>query len=132
MLGFASLSDLAMINERFIAIKHPLSYETVVTKSRLVCLSALLWMIVISLTVPFPFVDDNEIFFIVDIPVISLCLSTVFFCRVVLFYETRRHEKQIATQQISLEAREKFLKEKKTCKVTATVLFFLILCFFCL
>ena len=130
VLGFASLSHLAMINvERFIAIKHPLSYETIVTKNRLVCLSALLWVMVISLTVPFPFVDNNEIFFIADINVISLCLATVFFCQVVLFYETRRHEKQIATQQVSLEAREKFLKEKKAFKVTATVLFFLILCF---
>ncbi|CAH3163440.1 unnamed protein product, partial [Porites evermanni] len=130
MLGFASLSHLAMINvERFIAIKHPLSYETIVTKNRLVCLSALLWMLVISLTVPFPFVDNKEIFLIADIHVISLCLTTVFFCQVVLFYETRRHEKRIATQQVSLEAREKFLKEKKAFKVTATVLFFLILCF---
>ena len=130
MLGFASLSHLAMINvERFIAIKHPLSYETIVTKNRLVCLSALLWMLVISLTMPFPFVDNKEIFLIADIHVISLCLTTVFFCQVVLFYETRRHEKQIATQQVSLEAREKFLKEKKAFKVTATVLFFLILCF---
>jgi len=130
VLGFASLSHLAMINvERFIAIKLPLSYETIVTKNRLVCLSALLWMIVISLTVPFPFVDNNEIFFIADIHVISLCLTTVFFCQVVLFYETRRHEKRIAIQQVSLEAREKFLKEKKALKVTATVMVFLILCF---
>ena len=130
MLGFASLSHLAMINvERFIAIKHPLSYETIVTKNRLVCLSALLWMLVISLTVPFPFVDNKEIFLIADIHVISLCLTTVFFCQVVLFYETRRHEKRIATQQVSLEPREKFLKEKKAFKVTATVMVFLILCF---
>ena len=130
MLGFASLSHLAMINvERFIAIKHPLSYETIVTKNRLVCLSALLWVMVMSLTVPFPFVDNKEIFLIADIHLISLCLTTVFFCQVVLFYETRRHEKRIATQQVSLEAREKFLKEKKAFKVTATVLFFLILCF---
>ena len=130
MLGFASLSHLAMINvERFIAIKHPLNYETIVTKNRLVCFSALLWMLVISLTVPFPFVDNKEIFLIADIHVISLCLTTVFFCQVVLFYETRRHEKRIATQQVSLEPREKFLKEKKAFKVTATVMVFLILCF---
>ena len=130
VLGFASLSHVAMINvERFIAIKHPLSYEIIVTKNRLVCLSALLWMIVISLTVPFPFVDNKQIFFIADIHVISLCLTTVIFCQVVLFYETRRHEKRIATQQVSLEAREKFLKEKKAFKVTATVMVFLILCF---
>ena len=37
--------------------------------------------------------------------------------------------KQIVTHQVSLEARDKFLKERKTFKVTATVLLFLILCY---
>ena len=42
-----------------------------------------------------------------------LCISTIFFCQVVLYFETRRHEKEIATQQVSVEAREKFITEKK-------------------
>ena len=51
----------------------------------------------------------------------------IIFCQVTLYCETRRQEKQIAAQQVSLEARQKFLKEKKALKVTTTVLFFLIL-----
>lgn len=46
-----------------------------------------------------------------------------------LYYETIRHKKQIANQQVSLEANEKFLKEKKAFKLTATVLFSLIVCY---
>ena len=42
-----------------------------------------------------------------------LCIATIFFCQVVLYFETRRHEKEIATQQVSVEVREKFVKEKK-------------------
>ena len=41
--------------------------------------------------------------------------------------EARRHEKEIASQQVSIEARQKFLKEKKAFKVTTTVVVFLLL-----
>jgi len=44
------------------------------------------------------------------------------YCQVVIYNETRRHEKQIAAQQVSVETRQKFLKEKKVFKVTAIVL----------
>ena len=65
VLGIASLSHLAMMNvERYIAIKHPLQYETVVTQNRLTCLSVLLWITVILLTVPLSFVDNKNITFI--------------------------------------------------------------------
>ena len=54
VLGIASLSHLAMMNvERYIAIKHPLQYETIVTENRLTFLSVLLWITVILLTVPY-------------------------------------------------------------------------------
>ena len=42
-----------------------------------------------------------------------LCMATIFYCQIVLYYETRRHKKEIDAQQVSLEAREKFLKQKK-------------------
>ena len=61
-----------------------------------------------------------------------LCMATIFYCQIVLCYETRRHKKEIAAQKVSLEAREKFLKEKKAFKLTTTVLFFLILCYLAL
>ena len=58
MLGIASLSHLAMVNlERYITIKHALRYETIVTEKRLTCLSALLWIILLTITVPLSFID---------------------------------------------------------------------------
>ena len=42
-----------------------------------------------------------------------LSIATIFFCQVVLYFETRRHEKEIVSQQVSVEAREKFITEKK-------------------
>lgn len=127
VLGNLTLSHLAMVHvERYIAIKHSLQYETIVTEDRLVCFSALFWIILLPLIVPFSFLGDKIISIIVDVIIISLFITTVFVCQVVLYYETSRHKKQIATQQVSLETREKFLRENKAFKLTATVLFCLI------
>ena len=65
----------------------------------------------------------------------NICLTTlriasIFSCRVVLYYETQRHKKKIAGQQVSVEAREKFLREKKGFTLTTIVIFCLIICYF--
>ena len=53
VLGVASLFHLAMVNvERYIAIKHSLKYETLVTETRLITVSAVLWIITILLQLP--------------------------------------------------------------------------------
>ena len=70
--------------------------------------------------------DDNN-YVIVDTGIMFLCIATIFSCQVVLYFETRRHEKEIVSQQVSVEAREKFITEKKAIKLTTTLLFFLML-----
>ena len=109
VLGIASLFHLAMMYvERYTAIKHSLRYEIIVTEARLIGVSALLWTI--TLLSKF-FTSSNYVNF--GIGLTSLCIATIFVCQVVLCFETRRHEKEIASQQVSVEVREKFLKEKK-------------------
>ena len=123
VLGIASLFHLAMMYvERYIAIKHSLRYEPTVTEARLIGVSALLWTI--TLLSKFS-TSSNYVKF--DIGLTSLCIATIFVCQVVLCFETRRHEKEIASQQVSVEAREKFLKEKKALKLTTTVIFCIII-----
>ena len=125
LLGIASLLHLAIVNaERYIAIKHSLRYEIIVTEARLIGVSALLWTITLLLT----FLTGNN-YVQYDIGLTSLCIASIFSCQVVLYYETRRHEKKIALQQVSVEAREKFLREKKALKQTTTVIFCLIICY---
>ena len=125
LLTIASLLHLAIVNvERYIAIKHSLRYEIIVTEARLIGVSALLWTITLLLT----FLPGNN-YVQYDIGLTSLCIASIFSCQVVLYYETRRHEKKIALQQVSVEAREKFLREKKALKQTTTVIFFLIICY---
>ena len=118
-----------MVNlERYIAIKHALRYETIVTEKRLTCLSALLWIILLTITVSLSFFDENT-YLKVDTITLSLCITTIIFCQVVLYHETRRHQKEIAAGQFSMEAREKFLREKKAFILTTMILFSLILCY---
>ena len=132
VLGVAKLFHLAMMNvERYNAINQSLRYETLVTETRLIGVSAVLWIITIllQLTMPADSIDnDDNNYVIIDTGIMFLCIATIFFCQVVLYFDTRRHEKEIATQQVSVEVREKFVKEKKAqFKLTTTTLFFLML-----
>ena len=120
----ASLFHIILVNaEKYIAIRHPLQYETMVTEARLIGLSALLWIIPAANI-------DGQANAQVDGSVGLLSIGIISFCQVMIYVETHRQKKKIAAQQVSLEAKEKFLKQKKTFKVTVTVLCFLILCFF--
>ena len=63
VLGVASLFHLAMVYvERYIAIRHSLRYETLVTETRLIGVSAVLWIITIllQLIVPADSIDNND------------------------------------------------------------------------
>ena len=111
--------------ERYIAIKHSFAHITMITKARLLSSSAFLWIASLLLTVPLATIDNNMYLTVSNIS-LAICMAVTIFCQVMLYFETRRHEKQIAIQQVSVEGRQNFLKEKKAFKVTTTVLFFLL------
>ena len=127
VLGTASLFHLTLMNlERYIAIKQSHAYVNVVTKSRILCSSALAWIVSLLLAVPLPIID-NSIYLAVSNISTSLCIAVIVYCQVVLYFEIRRHEKQIAAQQVSMEAKQKFLKDKKVFRLTTTVVVILLL-----
>ena len=126
ILGTASLIHMALMNvERYIAIKHSFAYITVVNKSRILCSSVIIWIGAIIITIPLSITNFN-IYLIVNNITLSLCITIIFYCQVVIYFEIRRHEKEIAAQQVSVEARQKFLKEKKTFELTTTIVFFIL------
>ena len=63
------------------------------------------------LKVPLSFADNN-LYLTVDNSTMFLCMGTIFYCQIVLCYETRRHKKEIVAQQVSLETREILKGEK--------------------
>ena len=126
-LGITSLLHLAKVNavEQYIAVKHSLCYEITVTEARLSGVSSLLWTITLLST----FLTNNNKYVRFDFGLTFLCVASIFSCQIVLFYETRRHKKKIAGEQVSGEAREKFLREKNTLKLTTTIFFCLTICY---
>ena len=127
LLTTSSLFHLAMITvERYIAIKHSLRYTTIVTEVRLICSSAFLWIIAFLLTLPVILQNSNMTRKISSVTMAS-CLAIIVFCQVVLYGEARRHQRQTIEQQISMEVKQRKLREKKALKTTTTVLFFLLL-----
>ena len=128
LLTTLSLFHLALINvERYIAIKHSLRYATIVTEVRLICSSVFLWIIAFLLTLPTNIPQDDSIKRKISSVTIASCLAVIAFCQVVLYREARRHQRQTADQQFSMEVKQRKLKEKKALKTTTIVLIFLLL-----
>ena len=128
LLTTLSLFHLALINvERYIAIKHSLRYATIVTEVRLLCSSAFFWIIAFLLTLPTIILQDDSIKRKISSVTMTSCLAIIAFCQVVLYREARRQQRQTADQQISMEVKQRKLKEKKALKTTTIVLFFLLL-----
>ena len=124
-----SLIHLALISgERYLAMKHTFSYSTgLVTEARLLICSALAWLF--SLILHIPLIIDSDLFFIINNTFIILTLSIIVFCQITVYREVRRHEKQLSTQQVTEEARQKFLKDKKALKLTAVIVSLLFICY---
>ena len=114
---FVTASHLILLSgERYLAIKHTFKHSTVVTKGRLMISSALVWI-----TAPLYFIGTSYLTVARFAYHTSLVFSIVSF-QVLVYKEARRHEKMILSQQVSVEARAKFRKEKKALKLTTTIL----------
>ena len=64
--------------------------------------------------------------FIGDVTIISLLVLL----QISVYKEVRRHEKQIISQQVSMEARAKFKQENKASKLTTIILVTIFMCLF--
>ena len=127
-LAKASLFHLALISgERYLAMKHPFTYTTMVTEARLLVASGLAWLLPIILQIPLAV--DKRLFAGINNTIVVLSIAFMVFCHVTVYRETRRHEQQIAAQHVTQEAKEQFQKDEKAIKLTSTILAVLVVCF---
>ena len=104
-LVIASLLHTVLLSgERYLAVKHPFTYITLVTAGRFLIASALLWLLsivqqVISVLDVIVIEDTNLI-------IITSSIGLIVHCHVTVYIETRRHERQLASQQVTQEARQ--------------------------
>jgi len=123
----ASLYQLTVVSaERYLAIKHAFTHSTVVTKTRRLVFSALAWIVAVLLA---SFQELSPIFISLFHALPPASILMIFWFQVVVYVEARRHEKTILSQQVSIEARRKFMKEKKALKLTTIILVALFLSF---
>ena len=122
----ATVFHLFLISgERYLAIKHTFTHATVVTKARLIISSAVAWIAAILLLLVSSYLAIS-----LAIGIVTIISSTVLI-QIFVYKEARRHEKRIISEQVSVEAREKFKQEKKALKLTTiivvTIFFFIFL-----
>ena len=107
----SSLVHLALASgERYLAIKHPFQYTDIVTEARLLAASLLAWLL--SVTVHILLAVNTAVFFSINSTIIGLSVTVIVFCHFSVYLETRRHEQQVAAQQVTQEARKQFEKDK--------------------
>ena len=104
-----------MSAERYLAIKHSFTYESLVTEVRIILASSLAWAVPIILPMEDFWPANIRIvttFAVVFMQFISLVLVVYF--NVSVYREVCRYEKQIIASQVSLEEKKKLLKNKKS------------------
>ena len=117
--------------ERYIAIKHPFIYENLVTEVRIIAATGLTWAVTIAIPID-DFWPPNIKYVGKLLAVITqlISIAAVIYLNVSVYREVRRSEKQIIANQVSLEAKEKLLKNKKAFYCTIIVLLTISLCYF--
>ena len=126
-----SLSHLVVISgERYVAVKHALRYETLVTTHRLAAAIATAWAIpvfvaaagLISATLMMPCYLFGVFIYVPG------SIALIFFYQVALFLESRRHRRDICQQVSQAEAME-ILKKDKAARTTSMIVGALLLCY---
>ena len=120
----ASLQHLALLSiERYLAITYPFKYLELITELRLTASVVTVWAVATLLTVLTSVYTVNNAFILNFRRVITVAsISILIFCHFAVYRQARSQILKIATQQISTEARETFLKEKKALNTATMVI----------
>ena len=125
----ASFHHLVLMSaERYVAIKHPFAYDTKATEVRIIIASAPAWATAIIIPSQNLLISTNISKTILAVSQMLLLILPLYF-NVSVYKEVRRNEKQIAANQVSLEARKKILRNKKAFYTTVIITLVLLLCY---
>ena len=126
----ASLLLLALLSvERYLAMKYSLRYQEIITKFRLTIAVISCW---IAAVIPSVFVITATLTYQALFMVVLLVCGSLFviiYCHISVFSVTRRHMIQIKSEQVSQDAKMKFLEEKKAAITTSIIIGFVLFSF---
>ncbi|XP_078376039.1 melanocortin receptor 4-like [Oculina patagonica] len=124
-LSVCSLLHLMLVTcERLIAIKFTMHYHNIVTKQNIKVAVIAVWGLTVIPEL-IKIISNNAVIKYMRIFSVSLtiifCIIFIASAYVILYRETRRHEKKIKTQQLPQEEVERFARESKALKTSAFV-----------
>ena len=127
-----SLFHLSLLSmERLVAMKYTLHYSTIVTTRTVTVAVVSSWVIASLPAIFYSISEDLEMIIrIVGILFAFFNVVMIVFCHISVYFVTRRHERQIKSEQVSQEAVANFAKEKKALKTTRIIILTLIFCYF--
>ena len=128
LVGVSILHLLLISGERYLAIKHPFAHISLVKESNLLIASSLAWLLPLILNVYFSFVENTTVFVMIDNTIMFLSVACIAYCHFSVYLETRRHQRQIADQQVTQERRKQLLKDRRAFKVTSLTVAAILLC----
>ena len=129
-----SLGNFALISiDRYISIKHPLRYTTMVTKKRIKTGLCLVWAIGLIVTIhelTMAIIDSGTDLYFRYMKVYSPILSTLALIAIgvigytycYIFSESRRHKKRLQTEQLPEEEAKMFKKQSKAANTFTFIL----------
>ena len=132
--GFTSFSHLVLISiDRYVAIKHSLRYEEIVTTQRIQRGVLLAWAMTVCLTIQdlvSAFTEsDSKLYsiYLIVIDVISaliglVYIAVIFYTNCYIFSETCRQKKRLQTEQLPYEEAKRVKKDNKTANTLAFIL----------
>ena len=124
----SSLQLMLVTFERLLAIKFTMRYSNIITEKKIKIAVTVFWIIALSCGIFMLIKMKLIIVRFVFILVLVSCILFVAFSYLILYRETRRHQKMIKTQQLPQEEVERFTKENKALKTTVFVVGAVIFC----
>ena len=138
---FASLFHLVLVCvDRYIATKRALRYQEIVTTQRITVYVVLAWgitVLIIADLLVFAVIDsqiEKNYYFacirvndVILCSIISVCIVFIVYSYRYIYSETRRQEKRLETEQLSLEENKRLKKANKAAYTVAFILGALVL-----
>ena len=114
--------------ERYVAIKHTFTHENLVTEVRIIVASGVAWVVAIMFPMEVWISSSQLVTLLTSFVILFIFLPVMIYCNISVYMEVRRNQRQIATNQVTLEAKNHFLKNKKAFCTTVTILVAVFLC----
>ena len=124
----SSLHLMLVTFERLLAIKFTMRYLNIITAKNIKIAVTVFWIIAFT-SGAFRLLKMQLTFLLVEVTLVLVsCILFIPLAYMILYRETRHHQKMIKTQQLPQEEVERFTKENKALKTTVYVVGAVIFC----